>query len=324
MSLRTVAVGLLWLACLGLPAVHAQRGLMNGVAALVNDKVITADEVEVMALTPLRAAYKQYLGRQPKQWEQKELEIKRDVLEELIARQLILAEFNTKGFRLPDSLLDEVVNTEVKSRFGNRLALTKELQTRNQTFEDFSRQVKEDYIVGLMRSRNVNGQVLLSPKKIEAYYNENTAKFRVPEKVKLRMIVMDKAKRPSGAALKLAFELVEKARKGGDFAELANSFSDDAARAKGGDRGWIEEKDTTLRKELREAALKLAAGEVAEPLDLEASVFVLKVEEHTQSGGRSLNEVRNEVETILRNKEFDRLVTAWMKRLREKAFVRYF
>lgn len=275
-------------------------------------------------MTPLRAAYKQYLGRPPEQWEQKELEIKRDVLEELISRQLILAEFNTKGFRLPDSLLEEVVNTEIKTRFGNRLALTKELQTRNQTFEDFSRQVKEDYIVGLMRSRNVSAQVLLSPKKIEAYYNANTAKFRVPEKVKLRMIVLDKAKRPSGAALKLATELVAKARKGDDFAELANSSSDDAARTKGGDRGWIEEKDTALRKELREAAMKLAAGEVAEPLDLDAAVFVLKVDEHTQSGGRSLNEVRNEVETILRNKEFDRLVTAWMKRLREKAFVRYF
>ncbi len=324
MSLRTVAIGVLGLACLGLLELHAQRGLMNGVAALVNDKVITADEVEVMALTPLRAAYKQYLGRPPQEWEQKELLIKRDVLEELIDRQLILAEFNTKGFRLPESLLEEVVNAEIKSRFGTRLALTKELQTRSQSFEDFSRQVKEDYIVGLMRSRNVNGQVLLSPKKIEAYFMTNSAKFQVPEKVKLRMIVLDKSKRPPGAAAKLASELVAKARNGGDFAELANSFSDDAARTKGGDRGWVEDKDTALRKELREAALKLSAGQVAEPVDLDTAVFVLKVDEHTQAGGRSLNEARNEVEAILRNKEFERLVTSWMKRLREKAFIRYF
>lgn len=70
--------------------------------------------------------------------------------------------------------------------------------------------------------------------------------------------------------------------------------------------------------------MKLSAGQVAEPVDLDTAIFVLKVDEHTQAGGRSLNEARNEVEAILRNKEFERLVTSWMKRLREKAFIRYF
>ena len=138
------------------------------------------------------------------------------------------------------------------------------------------------------------------------------------------MILLAKSKRPGGEARKLADEIVTKARAGTNFVELANSHSDDAQRYKGGDRGWIENNDTYLRKELREAAFKLKGGEVADPVELDTAVFVIKVEDRKSAGIKSLSEVRMEIESTLKAEQFQRLVSNWMKRLRNKSYVRYF
>jgi len=242
----------------------------------------------------------------------------------LIDRQLILAEFNTKGYKLPDSVIDEIVKEEIRKKFRDRLTLTKELQARNQTYEDYRRQVRDDFVVSQMRSRNISQQLIVSPKKIEEYYAKNQEKFRVTDQVKVRMILLAKSKRPGGEARKLADEIVTKARAGTNFVEPANSHSDDAQRYKGGDRGWIENNDTYLRKELREAAFKLKSGEVADPVELDTAVFVIKVEDRKSAGIKSLSEVRMEIESTLKAEQFQRLVSNWMKRLRNKSYVRYF
>lgn len=302
----------------------AEQRLLNGIAAVVNDRVITAEEVEIFAEPGLRAAARQFLGRPAEEWEKRELEIKRSVLEELINRQLILAEFNTKGYAMPESLVDDIVKDEIRKKFRDRLTLTKELQARNQTYEDYRKQVKEDFIVANMRSRNVNQQIIISPKKIEGFYEANRERFKVTDQVKLRMILLTKARRPGGEARRLADEIVTKARGGAGFDELANTFSEDAQRFKGGDRGWIENTDSYLRKELRDVTFQLQPGQVSDPVELDTAVFVMKVEDRKAAGIRPLADVRQEIEGTLRGQEFDRLVSNWMKRLREKSYTRYF
>ena len=105
---------------------------------------------------------------------------------------------------------------------------------------------------------------------------------------------------------------------------MADEFSDDARRNKGGDRGWVENKDSDLRKELRDFVFAAQPGAVSAPMNLDSAVFIVKVEERKPAGMKPLTEMRDEIELSLRNLEKDRLRKQWITKLKKNAFIRYF
>lgn len=301
--------------------------LLNGIAAIVNDKIITKDDVESFKIMEIRALLQQRRRAGARamsaEWEQRELEIKQRGLEELIDRELILAEFKTKGYNLPETLINDLVQERIRKDYGDRRALLKELQEQNRSIEEFRKRLREDLIISQMNHFNIREKIVISPKKIEAYYKTNETKFKLMDQVKLRMIYLNPKSRGLAEARKLAGEIVAKARAGTKFADLARESSDDTFRTRGGERGWIEDKEASLRQELRTVAFKLNAGQVSDPVELDGALFILAVEEKRLAGLLPLNEVRNDIESTLRAEEQRRLRAAWIKRLRDKSFVRY-
>ena len=63
-----------------------------------------------------------------KQLKKKEQEILRDSLDQLIDRQLILDEFTKAGYSLPDSVVNEIIQTQMREQFGDRVTLMKTLK----------------------------------------------------------------------------------------------------------------------------------------------------------------------------------------------------
>ena len=70
---------------------------------------------------------------------------------------LIKNEFKTAGYRLPENLLDELVQEKIRNEFGDRATLTRTLQDRGMTYEQFRKQIKERFI-----SENIRAQRALT------------------------------------------------------------------------------------------------------------------------------------------------------------------
>jgi peptidyl-prolyl cis-trans isomerase SurA len=246
-----------------------------------------------------------------------------DQLEQLIDRQLVLDEFKEKGYSFPESYVDDQVRERIRRQFGgDRVALTKTLRAENRTFEQFKKEEREDMIVYQMSSRNIRDEIIISPKKIQNYYQTNQARFRMGNRVKLRMIVVDRSKHSAEEGERIATRALTQLKEGADFAKVATESSDDARRYKGGDRGWTEE--SSLNEALRQVAFTLPTGQISDIIEVQGSRFILKVEEKQQSGIRSLAEARQEIVTILKDSERQRLQKQWLAKLRRKGFVRYF
>src|SRR5215469_7940240 len=101
--------------------------LADGVKAIVNDKVITYQEVNDQVLPAVDVLRREYAD-QPGMFEQKYNDTLADGLETLIENQLILHEFATKYNPLPDSAVDDLVQERIKDRFGDRITCIKTLQ----------------------------------------------------------------------------------------------------------------------------------------------------------------------------------------------------
>jgi parvulin-like peptidyl-prolyl isomerase len=327
MNGKSLGLLLLTVSLLGRPLLAAPV-LLNGVAAIVNESVITMDDVDLYTKRAIDAAERQLLSRgRQTEFEQRRQAILRDGLDQLVDRELILHEFKTAGYNMPESIIDDVVAARVKEEFGDRLTLTKTLHLRNQTYESFRKDERDSFIVAQMTIKNINQNIAISPKKMEKFYAENLEKYRIGERAKVRMILLDKSRHAVGEPKRLAEEIRAKAVAGEDFGKLADENSDDARRFKGGlrgEQGWVENKESDLRKELRDFAFGAKEGEISPVIETDGAVFLVKVEGREAARVRPLTEVRNDVEATLKGVERERLRKQWIAKLRAKAFVRYF
>lgn len=304
----------------------AKAELVNGINAIVNDSIITYDQVE-RGIAPLAEMLARQYRSQPQVFEERLQDLRTKQIEELVERQLILADFKTAGYNFPESIIDDEVQKEIhKNFYGDRAKLTKTLQAEGMTYEAFRQQKRENIIVEYLSNEHVSSQkILISPYKIESYYAENQDKFKVGDQVKLRMIVINQPEgAASGTAKKLAEEVLEKIRNGASFAEMAAIYSNGSQRAEGGDRGWIERERTDLKKELVDAAFALKAGERSGVIEFPEACFLLQADDARQAHVRPLSEVRDEIESNLKSQEGARLKKKWIDRLKNKSFVRYF
>jgi parvulin-like peptidyl-prolyl isomerase len=305
--------------CFNLP-LHAE--LVDGIKAVVNSGVVTFAEVEDFAAPAAQALRREYAG-EPDQFQQKLADALNDGLEQLVERQLILHSFDTEGYRLPDTVVDELVQDRIRERFGDRITLMKTLQAQGETFEKFRREVREQYIVSALRTKNISPEkIFISPYKVETYYLAHQDDFKVEDEIKLRMIVLNKTSGDDTNTANLAGEILAKIKEGATFQEMASVYSQGSQRSQGGDWGWVER--SVLRKELTETAFKLKAGQVSGVIETPEACYLMLVEQTRPAHVKPLSEVRDDVETTLLTQEQKQLEQKWIEQLKKKAFIRLF
>lgn len=296
--------------------------LANGVKAVVDDSAITLGEIEADAIMLASELRRQY-GRQPGLYEQKVMEARNDSMEQAIRRQLILHDFEVSGYSLPESIIEEVVQDEIKARFGDRATLTKTLQAQGITFEKWRQQARDRFIISQLQAKNVFRESVISPNKIERYYQEKKNDYKIEEQVKLRMIVLNKGNETEDeSSRKLAGEILLKIREGTPFSEMAMIHSQGSQRASGGEWGWVER--SVLRKELADIAFSLKPGELSEVIETPQAVYLMLVEDRRSAHTKPLADVQEEIEKNLMTQERERLQRQYIDKLRKKTFVRYF
>jgi parvulin-like peptidyl-prolyl isomerase len=303
--------------CAG-PRLRADTNIVDGVLAVINDTAITRQQVEGFVGPAIESLRREFAG-QPDAFQQKLAGVINDGLEQLVERQLILHDFDTAGYRMPDSYLDEMVQDRIRDRFTDRVTLMKTLQAQGETFESFRKSVRDQAIETFMRSKNVAQEIIISPYKVGTYYHAHQDDFKMEDEIKLRMIVLNKVSADDTNTVNLAREIRDKIKEGAAFADMASIYSQDAQRSQGGDRGWIER--SVLRPELADAAFALKPGQVSDVIETPETCYLMLVEQTRPSHVKPLNEVRDEIEKNLRAQEQARLEKQWIAKLKAKTFI---
>jgi peptidyl-prolyl cis-trans isomerase SurA len=297
----------------------ARAELEDGISAIVNDKIITINEVRDFTTPAVDVLQREYAD-QPQLFDQKLNATLNDGLETLIENQLILHEFETKYNPLPESLVDEWVADRIKERFGDRITCIRTLQAQGMTFEKFRQQVRDQTIIEQLRMQKLSeDKIIISPYKIESYYKLHQDEFKVGDQVQMRMIVINKIAPDDTAARQKAADILADLKKGSSFQQLESLYSQDPEQ-KGND--WIE--TSVLRKELADAASTLKPGEISGIIETPDECYLLQLEGRRAAHVKPLNDVRGDIEKTLRAQEQKQAERRWIDSLKKKAFIRYF
>jgi parvulin-like peptidyl-prolyl isomerase len=240
---------LIAVAVIGSPSqVRAASELVNGISAVVHDSVVTLGEVDLMTLPAQEVLVRQYRS-QPEVYLKKLSDARYDNLEQLLERQLILCDFKAT-FSQPErqAIIDKEINKEVdqeveaeiRARYsGNRMTFIQTLQAQGITLERHRQVIRDRIILSWLRQKNISSELIVSPHRVEVYYQAHRDEFKMQEEVKLRMIVLKcPGEAEEARTEKLTEDILAKLKEGATFAEMATIHSEGSQRNQGGDMGW--------------------------------------------------------------------------------------
>ncbi len=308
-------------AALALSIAGVARGqeVLDGIAAVVNNEVVTFSQVRELVAAKEKAAKEYFKGEE---LVAKIKEIRLAAINDLIDRQLILQEFKAKGFQIPDYFIEERVTTIIREEFGNdRSAFVRTLAAQSFTLEKFREMEKDKIIVQEMRRQAIKGTPSVSDAQIAEYYKTHAEDYGTAEQLKLRTITIRRTGQ-GDAKRKMIEEIREKIMGGAMFGDLARMYSEDDKQEAYGDWGWIDKR--TLNESLSKSAFALKAGEVSQGIEMAGSYYLLWAEAKKPAQIKPLKDVKPEIEKGLLQLERQKQQTDWLAKLRKKAFIKMY
>lgn len=140
-------------------------------------------------------------------------------------------------------------------------------------------------------------QVDVSDDEISGYYEEHPAEFQNPKTVEARHILIEvdaQAGPEDVAKAKARIEsILQKAKDGQDFAELAKQFSEGPSKDQGGYLGTFRRE--AMVKPFSDKAFAMKAGEISDPVKTQFGWHIIKVETVNDASTTSLADATNKI-----------------------------
>jgi parvulin-like peptidyl-prolyl isomerase len=291
------------------------------IIAKVNGDIITRSEYE----TELKSAEARMRGANvpPNQLQAAIDEQKKHTLRDLIDQQLLIQ----KGKELDVNVDAEVTKHLARIQSENKIADPDKFQAwireaTGMSYEDFRSDIRDRMLTQRVVGSEVSGKINIPRADVEEYYNEHKQEFVRKERIFLREILVNNATKDEAgwaAAEKKAKDLVARARKGERFPEMARDNSDAQTAAEGGTIPPMERGQ--LRADIEKVVWDQAKGFISEPIKLENSYLVVRVDEQHRDGQAALEEVENEIRERLYQPIFEPRIREYLTDLRRNAFL---
>lgn len=307
-----------------------QRSSPDGVAAVVNGYKITHAELEQYYQS--QVDHTQAPGSED---EQKMLRL--NLLREVIDRQIMLQRAEKLGLMAVDSEVEARIK-EYRAPYDSDAAFEASLKARAMTVEDLKTELRRTLTIEKLFNKEVTSRISVTDAELKAFYEENKASFNLPEQqVHLAQIVVtpkpevpvpnllnDDARDVETAKAKIEM-IAQRLQNGEDFAELAQSLSEDSdSTASGGDLGFIpqaslERADLTLRR----VVASLSPGEISPVIKTGDEFRIIRLISVEPAGQRDFSDprVQQTLRETLINRKDQLLKAAYLEVARNEARV---
>ncbi|HVP62456.1 MAG TPA: peptidylprolyl isomerase [Myxococcaceae bacterium] len=316
---RSFRAGLTGLLMLGAPLARAE--LVDRVAAVVNNDVVTLSEVEKRAAPELARVDQEFTG--PDRAQRRAAALKK-TLDTMIDEKLVDNELRELKVTIGDKEVDAAVDEVKKSYNLTDDQLQQAVLREGFSMAEYREQMRKQIGRYKLISEKVRKNVKVSEADVQTEYDRMTRAEGEDYEVHVRHILIAVPRNASQAQVeqgrRKASAVAEEARQPGvDFAGLAKKRSEGSSSSDGGDLGFF--KRGTMVPEFERVAFNLKTGDVSDPVRTQFGWHVLKLEEIRKLGMKPLAELRPEIEERLRRQQAERLTSQYMETLRNAAVV---
>lgn len=311
------------------PTADAAPRKVNGIAAIANGRVITINEVAFM-LAPIRASLAIKYPRMGENYKKELAESKRKILDELIDRQLIIHEFKSMGAEIPDHAIKADIKRQIDRTYdGSEAKFREQLKKSNLSYTKYFKLTKDKLIGQAMRAQHFNDPTPATKDELVAEYNKSKKDMRDRskdkidfEKISIPITNDNDLLATPETQREFAEDIVKQIKNGADFAELAKKHSNDAYADKGGKQTNVER--TALRPDVSFVLFTEPVGTVIGPVQIDSATYqIMRVTRKIDGPVPSLSEVKPMIEQAVQNRKSSVRFQRYLKRLRDKALIKY-
>ena len=282
--------------------------VLDGLAAKVNDAVITVDDVGAAIGDLKRNGAIQ--GDDFKT-------VYSNTVEFLVERRLILQLAAEKKVNFPEWVVDGRIRDIVKDKFDGDMNKLNAMLTQIKTpLTEWRNMIRDDMIVIAMRQQFVEKFVTATPADMAREYKENRHLYRKEANSSVSVILL----KPTAPGDKKASSV---STRGEDFAELARKFSADSHAKDGG--AWKDvNPEEAFRPEIAKTIAALKVGEVSKLVDLNGWGFIVRKDAETGAKDLSFAEAYDDIERNVKKRLGKEAYQEWIQRLRDAAFIKIY
>lgn len=299
----------------------SEKQAATGKVAVVNGTVIRQDTFD----RELDAVRQRFVMQGQKLEGSQLSTIKKNVLENLIHRELLYQESQKAGVKVEDTAVDEKFGAW-KKQFPDESQFKNIMGMMNLTEDVIKSQIRQQMAVEEFIDKKFADKVAVSDKEIRDYYDANPDFFKQPEQVKASHILIkvdpkaDEAKKSE--ARKKMEGLQDQLKKGGDFAAIAKEFSECPSNAKGGDLGYF--KRGQMVKPFEDTAFALKSGEMSDIVETRFGYHLIKTTDKKAETTSPYEEVRKRLEDYLKQEKKRKEVNLYVSKLKQESKIERF
>lgn len=303
-----------------LTAMPAQARVVEKIAAVVGSSVILASEVEERA-----ALLMSELARlkDPAERSARAATLRRDILDRMIDDELILQQATELKLSVSSEQVDSSIEEIKRQNNLNDEQLRKALSEQGMSMTQYRADLRKQLLRYRVLNIAVGSKLNITDEDVKAYYERN---LRSGADVQVRashiFVAIPEGADAATVAEKqtTAQKLLDRAKGGEDFAQLAKDTSDDTAtRKEGGDLGYFG-KDM-LPKAIEELVFSMKPGELRGPVRAERGFHIIKLIDRKTKQAKPLADVQEDIRMQLRQKEMEKQTKSYVADLRRKILV---
>lgn len=305
---------------------------LGGAHGEIVDAVIASVDTEVILYSEVMAEIQQEIATvrrnasSSEEFNRRAEELMRGTLEQAIEGKILLREALLIGVEAGDDVVESRIDS-LRQLYETNEEFLRDLESAGETLRDYRERVRKQILAQRMavgRLRAFEQEVVVSEAEVQAFYDEHEDEFIRPERVRVSQIFLKTGNDPTQRARARArLQMIrDELLAGAGFGELAIVHSQAPGAEEGGIIGWQLRGD--LVPALEEAVFSTPAGGVTEILESSGGVHLMHVDDRQEAGLASLNEVRTEIEPVLRKQAAEEHYVKWLRDLRKRSRVRIF
>jgi peptidyl-prolyl cis-trans isomerase C len=233
-----------------------------------------------------------------------ELEIKKDFLNRLIERIMLLREAQRRRIKvgLPE------INRRIQTlRTENDENVKDTLASQGIDFEKWKADIWEELMIERLLARVLNKHVTVSSREVRRYYKDNPQEFEKPQQVRVRQIVVSTEEE--------AQKVMASLKAGADFSAVAREKSTAPEAEKGGDLGYFARGEMPSEFNV---VFSLQKGAITGPVKSPYGYHIFRLEDRRKAGTVGFEEAYKEIAEKLRREKEDKSYNTWLTALRSR------
>jgi len=213
----------------------------------------------------------------------------------------------------------------IRESAGTEEAFARQLKTVGMTADGLRKKLTEEAVADAVLERVITFTV--TDEDVKKFYDENPAQFEQAEQVHAAHVLIgtraDKGEELSAeqkkAKLKLAEDVLKRARAGEDFGKLAKEYSDDpGSKDKGGEYTFPRGQ---MVPEFEAAAFALEPGKVSDIVTTQFGYHIIKLIEKKPASKVEFAKAEPEIKQFLKTRGVQKQIPDYMEKLEKAANV---